>query len=270
MTQSQQNDLNGASTPSNDTESQKYNVLFCGDLAEGFSPDEVKQKLIRMFNVPEQLIDGAYSGTPLMVKNNVDYQTALRYKNIFEKAGTVCRIEAVKRDQEEKTETLSQQLESRNIVRSRNGEIEITKPKRWTLKECEEDTNIQIVNRPQDLCFTIISEQKTEFEEGLDYMDFSKIACDSVLTKDTSYEKVSGPVGVAINGMRGVQYEIVGKSEGQRLKTIHVTLDGKKYFHVILASCLESTYDLHKPIFEEILLSFYERAGKADISFEDA
>ncbi len=232
---------------SHDAESQKYNVLFKGEVSKGFAPEKVKRNLIKMYHVPPNLVDGAFTGTPLMVKDNVDYKMALQYKTIFEKAGTICRIEAIKFKQKEKP-----------LVKSRNGELEITKPEGWIVKECDHDAYIQIVNREKDLCFSVMSEIKSDFLDDIDYMKCSEIARDSLVTKDPSYRKVSGPVGIVIGGMRGVQHEIVGGTGEKRLKTLQVILDGKKYYHLLIASAAESVYTSEKPTFEDILLSFHE------------
>jgi hypothetical protein len=58
--------------------------------------------------------------------------------------------------------------------------------------------------------------------------------------------------------MKGVQYEITGSVDGVRIKYLHTTLEGKKYFHQIIAWSLTSKYDSNKATFDKILDSFYE------------
>ncbi len=246
------------------TNDRKYHVLFYGEVAEGCSREKVKQNLMKMFQVPEQLIEKAYSGTPLLVKDGVDFQTAQQYKTIFEKAGTVCRIEEAKPSQKSSADAPPPQPERQEITRSQNGAIQLAKPEEWEVNDCEGETQIQLVNPPADLCITTFSERKTDFQDGLTYTEFAQKACESLLEKDSSYQKVSGPGGVFINRMKGVRYEISGKPGKKRLKTFLVTLDGEQYFHLFLATALENVYTTKKPIFEEILLTFREHAEQEE------
>ncbi len=58
--------------------------------------------------------------------------------------------------------------------------------------------------------------------------------------------------------MKGVQYEITGSVDGIRIKLLHTTLAGDKYFHQLVAWSLISQYDENRPTFDKILHSFYE------------
>jgi len=83
-------------------ESTQNTVVFNGEIAKGQNIDMVKKNLSSMFKLTNQQIKESFSGKPLMVKDHVDYQTALKYKTAFEKAGTVCHIQPItKKSQEE-------------------------------------------------------------------------------------------------------------------------------------------------------------------------
>ena len=75
--------------------STDYNVIFHGEIAEGQHLATVKKRLSSMFKLSKQQIEETFAGKPLLVKDHVDYQTALKYKAAFEKAGVVCLIEPV-------------------------------------------------------------------------------------------------------------------------------------------------------------------------------
>jgi hypothetical protein len=70
-----------------------YNIVYYGEIAAGTSLEGVKKNLATMFNLTPQQIERAFSGEPWVLKKQIDYQAALKYKATFERAGTVCRIE---------------------------------------------------------------------------------------------------------------------------------------------------------------------------------
>lgn len=74
---------------------ERYHVVFRGEIQEGKAVDEVKQRLMSMFGLPRERLEQVFAGQPLMVKEQVSYEEALKYKTAFEGAGTVCRMEPV-------------------------------------------------------------------------------------------------------------------------------------------------------------------------------
>ena len=74
---------------------ERYHVVFRGEIQEGQVVDEVKQRLMSMFGLKRQRLEQVFAGQPLMVKEHVSYDEALKYKTAFERAGTVCQIEPV-------------------------------------------------------------------------------------------------------------------------------------------------------------------------------
>ena len=78
-------------------DSKLYNVVFQGEIAEGYTLENVKRNLSSMFKLNAKQIEEIFAGKPSVVKKHVDYQTALKYKTALEKAGTVCHIEPVQR-----------------------------------------------------------------------------------------------------------------------------------------------------------------------------
>ena len=78
-------------------QSTRYHVVFYGELAEGQQAEEVKHKLVGMFRLSPERIEAVFSGKPLVIKENVGRNEALKYKAAFEKSGAACRIVPVKR-----------------------------------------------------------------------------------------------------------------------------------------------------------------------------
>ncbi|MBL0713292.1 MAG: DUF1189 family protein [Desulfosarcina sp.] len=71
-----------------------YQLIFEGRIQTGRDLDEVKQNLASLFDVPASEIDTLFSGAPLVLKDDLDVDTAREDKAAFEKTGAVCRMEA--------------------------------------------------------------------------------------------------------------------------------------------------------------------------------
>ncbi len=69
-----------------------YEVIFRGDLLAGQSVIEVKQRLAQLFNADATRIDQMFSGKPVVVKRNLDMETAERYQSTLLKAGALVDI----------------------------------------------------------------------------------------------------------------------------------------------------------------------------------
>lgn len=72
---------------------ERYNVVFYGEIQEGHAVDEVKQRMISMFGLTREYLEQVFAGQPLMIKEQVSYEDALKYKTAFERAGTICQLE---------------------------------------------------------------------------------------------------------------------------------------------------------------------------------
>ena len=67
-------------------------VMLTGDLVAGSDPDEVKQNLAGLFKISPQEVDSLLSKAPVHIKQNVDRETAGRYRAAVEKSGALCEI----------------------------------------------------------------------------------------------------------------------------------------------------------------------------------
>jgi len=72
---------------------QHYRVVFEGGILDGYEVDEVRRNLANLFKVSEDKIERFFWGKRLGVKKAVDYQTAMKYLEVFEKAGLRCSVE---------------------------------------------------------------------------------------------------------------------------------------------------------------------------------
>ena len=70
----------------------EYAVMLTGTLVTGRAPTEVKQTLAGLFSISLEEIDSLLSKAPVRIKQNVDQDTARRYKVAVEKAGALCDV----------------------------------------------------------------------------------------------------------------------------------------------------------------------------------
>jgi len=74
---------------------KRYRILFRGKMAEGRHMEEVKRNLKSVFKLSDNKVDQFFTGRQVVVKNNITYESAMRYKMAFETAGAVCKVEEV-------------------------------------------------------------------------------------------------------------------------------------------------------------------------------
>ena len=79
----------------------QYDVIFEGQVASGQDVEVVKKKLAAVFKLDEQAVSRLFSGRPVFVKRDVDFEAASKYWEVFDKVGAVCRMEPVKTEDED-------------------------------------------------------------------------------------------------------------------------------------------------------------------------
>lgn len=72
-----------------------YKIVFEGKIAQGHSIEDVKKRLALLYNVDLGEIQRLFTGSPINIKKDLDYQAAIKDKETFEKTGAVCKIEAM-------------------------------------------------------------------------------------------------------------------------------------------------------------------------------
>lgn len=71
---------------------KKYTIVFSGKTVQGENAETVKNNLLSVYDNDKEKIEILFSGNPVVIKKNIDQQTALEYKNIFEQFGAVLDI----------------------------------------------------------------------------------------------------------------------------------------------------------------------------------
>ena len=76
-----------------------YNLIFQGKIIDGASLAEVKKNVAQLFKADAAKTAALFSGKPIVIKKNLDTESAKKYIAVLKKAGAV--VKAVKL--EEKT-----------------------------------------------------------------------------------------------------------------------------------------------------------------------
>lgn len=82
----------------------KYNIIFNGEILEGFDRAQVKTDLAHLFRKDLEQVERLFSDRPVMLKRNVDHQTAMKFQRALQKAGALCHLEPVRTGQSESEE----------------------------------------------------------------------------------------------------------------------------------------------------------------------
>jgi hypothetical protein len=72
-----------------------FEVAFSGQISEGADLQEVKARVGKMFNADSAKTEQLFSGQRIVIKKNIDQQTALKYKKALHSAGAECDIKAM-------------------------------------------------------------------------------------------------------------------------------------------------------------------------------
>jgi hypothetical protein len=72
--------------------SEKYRLVFSGEIVAGTDIASVKNNVRALLKTDEAKIDQIFNAGATTIKNNIDYETALKFKAIFEKTGAKCSI----------------------------------------------------------------------------------------------------------------------------------------------------------------------------------
>lgn len=74
---------------------KQYNVILEGTIVPGHSRHDVVKKLSAAFKKDAAFTDKLLDGRPRLIRQNIDFPSADKYRKIIERAGAVCRIEQV-------------------------------------------------------------------------------------------------------------------------------------------------------------------------------
>lgn len=73
---------------------EKYRLIFSGELLDGQHRAVVKRRLIELLKLKDGQVEKLFSGQPVVLKRDVDRETAARYQALFKKAGGQLRVKS--------------------------------------------------------------------------------------------------------------------------------------------------------------------------------
>jgi len=95
-----------------------YNIVFAGKTVPGKNLSEIRGRLMELLKTNEKGIDRFFSGKPIIIRENLDFESAERVKQTFEKAGAICTLEPVNVSDEK---TPPQLLVAQRYVKTADG-----------------------------------------------------------------------------------------------------------------------------------------------------
>ena len=102
----------------------KFEVAFSGEIAENADLEQVKAKVGQMFKADEAKLAHLFSGKRVVIKKDIDQQTANKYRDALNKAGALCEVKrlstvvaapVVEEQAEESSAMISATTESGNV-----------------------------------------------------------------------------------------------------------------------------------------------------------
>lgn len=88
---------------------ESYRIVFYGKVGHGNNPEIVKERLSKVFKLNSERIEQMFSGARVVLQKDLPIESALKYKQTFERLGALCEIE--------KQDILQLEMESRDLSR---------------------------------------------------------------------------------------------------------------------------------------------------------
>lgn len=70
----------------------RFDLVFSGELIDGCDPVRVRRDLERLFRTDASSVERLFTGRPVVIKKDLDEQTAARYRAALQQVGALCRI----------------------------------------------------------------------------------------------------------------------------------------------------------------------------------
>ncbi len=73
-------------------ESEKFDLVFSGQVANGHDVAQVKKNIAQLFRIDGAKVEALFSGKPIVLKKSLDAETANKYRVAMKKAGALVNI----------------------------------------------------------------------------------------------------------------------------------------------------------------------------------
>ena len=74
---------------------EKYKITFSGEIISGFELEQVKENLATLFKTTVPQIEKYFTGKKVVIKNNINHETSVKFQNALKKCGALCQIELI-------------------------------------------------------------------------------------------------------------------------------------------------------------------------------
>ncbi|MBN1397082.1 MAG: aconitate hydratase AcnA [Bacteroidetes bacterium] len=79
-----------------EAKTQKYRILFNGEIEPGLDAAVVKERLAKLFKTTPEQVNKLFTGRPVTVNNNLDFSAAQQYITLMKNEGALCYFEPMK------------------------------------------------------------------------------------------------------------------------------------------------------------------------------
>jgi len=69
-----------------------FQIIFRGQALSGFTVEQLKINVAKLYNTDVSNIESLFSGSPVVIKDDLDETTALKYADVFRKQGALCEV----------------------------------------------------------------------------------------------------------------------------------------------------------------------------------
>ena len=76
-----------------------FEVAFSGQISDAADLNDVKSNFAKMFNADEAKLAQLFSGKRIIIKKNIDQQTAVKYQTALQRAGAICEVKSLSIDE---------------------------------------------------------------------------------------------------------------------------------------------------------------------------
>lgn len=143
---------------------EQYAVMFSGEIQSGQDIETVKNNIAALFKLPVEKCEYLFTGNPITIKTNLDYQAALKYQKAFEQRGAVCQI----KPSESQTRNAQSEAHSQNDPSNKKSKSFTVKPHLLNVfTRSEKIAILKLLIKVADADNVITEEENAKIEEFL-------------------------------------------------------------------------------------------------------
>lgn len=133
------------------------------------------------------------------------------------------------------------------------GEFTAHKPDGWTiLDDLNDQADLGMGNYIREAYALILTEPKTDFDDGIDYRAHSDITRENMEYVIERYTETEGREVTTTAGDSGISYEIRGTVDDLKIVYLHVTVETDDHLHQILQWSLPSKFERNEKDYEAV------------------